>query len=268
MPLTDLQRDVVDILKQFRNEASYVAGGAALNADRERLSDDLDIFTDLSGTLPHAVEPELEALSRARFAVTRVVLDPIIVEVIAARNGRETKIQWFEDAETCLRFFPAEADDRFGFRLHDADLAVNKMLCLARRTSAPRDAVDLLQLVSGAAPLGPLIWATVGKVPDRNPNTLIAAIRRTAMGYSEEEVRTVRMQDGVPVSRAALRDTVDAALDEAIDYCSDVAPVDHVGCLFVDRRGFPVMASQSDIETGAATSLPIKRFPPNPEVLD
>ena len=41
MPLTDIQRDVVVVLKQFRTPHTYVAGGAVLNHNWLRLSDDL-----------------------------------------------------------------------------------------------------------------------------------------------------------------------------------------------------------------------------------
>ena len=60
------------------------------------------------------------------------------------------------------RFFPAQNDPEFGFRLHEADLAVNKVLCAARRNSAARDAVDLVNIVDRYAPLGPLVWAVSG----------------------------------------------------------------------------------------------------------
>ena len=64
------------------------------------------------------------------------------------RKGREeTLVQWFDDEETCRRFFPAEDDPEFGFRLHETDLAVNKILCAASRKTAARDAVDLVNIV-------------------------------------------------------------------------------------------------------------------------
>ena len=69
MPLTAIQQSAVEILRLHRSERSFVAGGAALNRGWPRLSDDLDIFQDERDSLPHSVEPELEALRSTGYAV-------------------------------------------------------------------------------------------------------------------------------------------------------------------------------------------------------
>ena len=196
MPLTAIQQSVAEVLRSHRSERSYVAGGAALNREWPRLSDDMDIFLDDRDRLPHSVEPELQALRNAGYAVELTNDNDLVVEAVLKKGGEETLVQWFDDEETCRRFFPAQDDPQFGFRLHEADLAVNKVLCAARRTSAARDAVDLVNIVERYAPLGPLVWAVSGKAPDMAPPSTLRAIRANAFGYAEEEVDTVRMEDG------------------------------------------------------------------------
>ena len=66
MPLTRLQHRVAEVLRPFRDEHNFVAGGMALNQRWPRLSDDMDIFHDRRNQLPNQVEPELRALDAAR----------------------------------------------------------------------------------------------------------------------------------------------------------------------------------------------------------
>ena len=44
MPLSDMQRGVMDVLQRFRSEQSYVGGGAALNLEWPRLSDERTLW--------------------------------------------------------------------------------------------------------------------------------------------------------------------------------------------------------------------------------
>lgn len=44
--LDNFQRKILDFLASSRSENSYIAGGAALNIDQQRLSRDIDIFHD------------------------------------------------------------------------------------------------------------------------------------------------------------------------------------------------------------------------------
>ena len=229
MPLTPVQRSAGGVLRPSRSEESYVAGGSVLNRDWARLSDDMDIFHDRSDRLPDSVAPEFEALHDAGFAVERIVENDLVVEAIIGKDGEDTRIQWFHDEETCRRIFPALEDPEFGFRLHDADAAVNKVLCAARRKSAARDAVDLVTIVKRYAPLGPLVWAAGGKAPDRAPSATLRAIRATVFGYSREEIETVRMADGLVTGWRRLRDVLDRALDAASEYSENTAPLGHSG---------------------------------------
>ncbi len=260
MPLTAIQKSVAKVLRLHRSEHTYVAGGAVLNRDWPRLSDDMDIFHDIRNRLPRAAEPELKALRNAGFSVELTCENDLTVEAIVRHGGEETKVQWFDDEEMCKRFFPALDDVEFGFRLHSADNAVNKVLCASRRNTAPRDAVDLVNIVERYAPLGPLVWAVSGKAPDTAPPSIIRGIRATVFGYAEEEIRAVRMEDSSRMDRDRLREVLGAALDAASDYCEAIAPVDHAGCLFVDAKEVPTEADEDAIASGEATVMEIRDF--------
>ena len=137
---------------------------------------------------------------------------------------------------------------------------MNKVLCAARRTSAARDAVDLVNIVERYAPLGPLVWAVSGKAPDMAPPSTLRAIRANAFGYAEEEVGTVRMEDGSKMEWRRLRQVLDQALEVASDYCARSAPVEHLGRLFVDARERPVEADDATIANGTAVVMTIRDF--------
>src|SRR3954462_7614030 len=64
VPLTPVQRRVLAVIAAGRSPESYLAGGAVVNRDRPRLSDDLDIFhksigssRKLSAMLPPSCSP-------------------------------------------------------------------------------------------------------------------------------------------------------------------------------------------------------------------
>jgi len=179
-----------------------------------------------------------------------------VVEAIVKEYGFETKIQWISDTETSRRFFPAIYDEELGFRLHPADAAVNKILCAARRYTAPRDAVDLVSIVTRYAPLGPLVWSLASKDASLNPQTALTKIRQIAFGYSDEEIRAVRMEGEAAMARQDIRRVLEKALEEASAYCDDVAPGDHLGCLFVDASDNPVQANEETIAD--STHRPVK----------
>ncbi|MBL4691990.1 MAG: hypothetical protein JKY92_01510 [Magnetovibrio sp.] len=220
----------------------------------------MDIFYDLRNQLPRTVEPELQALRDSDFNVEMIIDNDLVVEAILRKGGDETKVQWFDDAETCKRFFPALEDNEFGFRLHQADVALNKVLCASRRRTSPRDAVDLANITALYAPLGPLVWALTAKEPNIAPPTTIQNLRSIAFGYSEAEIRAVRMEDGGTMTRGKLRDILGTAFDTAFDYCNDIAPIEYDGCLFVDDNEIPVEADEEAISNKTVTARSIRDF--------
>lgn len=248
MPLTAIQKRVAGVLKPFRTDSHYIAGGAALNRRWQRVSDDLDIWADAPG-LPKIVEAEIEALRRAGFTVEIEIEDNYIVEVIVRDDSDETRIEWAHSPNTQTRFFPAQADDDLGFRMHDLDNAINKILAASRRRNAPRDIVDLASILDHIAPLGPLVWAATG-LPgeDRSATEIIRDIRTNANAYTREQYRTIRMAGDAAIDRQDLIAKIERALDDAADYCEDMAPIGHPGCLFLNVDGKPEPATEDDLD--------------------
>ena len=259
MPLTEMQINVLKVLKPFRTEKTFIGGGAALNRQWARISDDIDIFNDRRKVLPEQVAPELENLREAGFSIEIINEDQWMVEAILRKYGFETKIQWFDEPETMRRFFPALLDEDFGYRLHQADAAVNKVLCAFRRNSAARDAVDLVAIVEKYAPLGPMIWALSAKDVEVAPLQIIRDIRKNVFGYADDEIRAVRMENEAS-TRAHVRAVLEPALDQAAAYCEDRAPVEFLGQLFVDQLETPVEADLAALKRGDAVALDIKDF--------
>jgi hypothetical protein len=118
----------------------------------------------------------------------------------------------------------------------------------------------LVTLVEGYCPLGPLIWAAVGKDTSRNPLEIIRGIRQNAFGYSDEEIRSVRMDNGPVITRDRVRNVLEPALDRAVDYCEETAPVDFQGYLLVDKGLVPGEATDEDLQERRYEALPLKDF--------
>ena len=121
--------------RRSRNVSSRTPRHGAGSA-RARISDDVDIFGDGRDRVPHSESPELEALRQAGFSIELTTIDESMVAAIVNKYGFETKVQWLDDPETSRRFFPVVDEGEFDFRLHQADVAVNKLLCASRRVSA------------------------------------------------------------------------------------------------------------------------------------
>jgi hypothetical protein len=263
MPLSDIQLKVVKVLRSFRSTTNYVGGGAALNRRWSRISDDLDIYTDL-GDLPESARRELAALRREGFGVREVYANDLGVEAVVSLYGYETLLQWMHDPETSTRFFAVVVDDDFGFRLHEADNAVNKVLCASRRQNAARDAADLVQIVEEYAPLGPLVWAACGKDQSLTPPKVIQGIRRNAFGYADEEFKT--LSSTKPITRDRVRTVLTSALEDASAYCEEIAPAEFLGSLFVNGDEIPIEATVQQLEEKTATAMPLRQFAATPIV--
>ena len=93
MPLTQFQRAVIGVLHEFRTPHDYVGGGAALNFDELRLSDDMDMFQDRTDALRAGVRKELDALRARGFAVEVLYTNDDMAEAIVRRDGSETRVQ-------------------------------------------------------------------------------------------------------------------------------------------------------------------------------
>ena len=234
--LTPFQQDVLRTLAANRTPASHIAGGAALNRDRPRLTGDIDIFHDAAAAVKSSALADMQTLLAAGYAVEedpalRHLASPLFMERIIARDADLTRLQWA--ADSAVRFLPPVQDFLFGFRLSDPDLAVNKVLALAGR-SAARDVVDTVALHGSGFPLLALVWAAPGKDPGFSPALLLEWITRNACHITLEDWRSVAST--APVDRVAIK----AALLEAVDDARSglhALPPGPAGQLFIAEDG-------------------------------
>ena len=247
MALTELQKHVMAVIAANRSESSYMAGGAVLNKDWFRLSDDLDIFHDTDAEIVATARADIAALEAAGFAVTVDVIIYGVVECTVSRDRQHTIVQWM--SETRVRYFPLVRDSEWGVRLHAADLSINKVVAASTRTAA-RDFIDLLTIDANFCALGPLVLAASGKPPNFSPQKIIDEIRRRALSVPAESYMSVR---GLPANMSVdqIRVGLVAALDRAEAYIHAVDPR-LVGVLSVNDAGMPVEVKG---ETGDGVSL-------------
>jgi hypothetical protein len=244
--LTDLQKKVIRTIAKLRDSKSYVAGSAVLNAAHPRISDDLDIFHDDARDVVAIAERDIEALRAAGFEVGEEIRQYGLVETVVRLLGEETLIQWHE--ETAERFFPLQADSEFGYRLHDADLAVNKVVAASSRRVV-RDVVDLVTIEDHYAKLGPLVWAAASSKTTLSPSKMIAGIIHNAVTHSATAYRMARAAE--PVDGEKVVDAIRKACEEAEEFCK-AAPIDTMGHIFVDDSGNPISPSVAEIKAGSA----------------
>lgn len=253
MTISRLQRRVLEAIRANRSPESYVAGGTALNRSAVRLSDDIDIFHEHENVVVAQAERDIGSLRDAGLQVSVTVMQYGMAEAVVTEFGEQTMVQWMDD--TVVRFFPIVEDPLFGFRLHDADLAVNKVLAGASR-ARPRDAADLARLHEDYLPLGHLVWAAAGKTA-LSPDDLAENIVRNAVSHGAEayaSIRGSRPCDGRHVVKTLMR-----ARDEAIALAGEL-PVDTYGHLFLDRDGVPVAATPSMIAAGEVVVHPARSY--------
>lgn len=241
MALSKLQSDILRLLAKNRSDSSYLAGGLMLNKDWERRSDDIDIFHDTDEEVTDSAKADLVVLDAAGFKTHRDYIIYGCVDATVSRDSETTIIQWF--AETRLRFFPLVKDEQWGARLHQADLAINKVLAGAGRSKA-RDIADLVAIGRDYCPLGPLVLAAAGKPPNFSPRRTIDEIRRHALSIPAEEFAAVR---GLPSewTVAFIRDEL-LRLIEAADRYVMSAPPELTGILAVSRAGVPIEVADSN----------------------
>src|SRR3954469_12063108 len=140
-------------------------------------------------------------------------------------------------SETRLRFFPLVKDEQWGLRLHQSDLAVNKVLAAASRRKA-RDFADIVAIAVNLCPLGPLVMAAAGKPPSFSPQKIVEQIRWHAQSIPDDEYMASK---GLPETWTPqyMRAVITRQMELAEDYISK-APVEVVGVLAVNAEGMPV----------------------------
>lgn len=232
MPLSDLQRDVLAALAAQRSPESYVAGAVALNQDGPRYSRDIDVFHDREEAVARAAAADAALLVAAGFAIAWLRREPGLHVAELRRGSEATRLEWARDSD--FRFFPAVPDELFGYRLHVADLATNKVLAAASRRE-PRDVLDLVHIDDRHLPLGAAIWAAAAKDPGYTPESLIGEIRRNAR-YQTDEYADLQLTE--PVDAADVARRLHKALDRA-DAFVQAMPAGKEGLLFLEH-GVPV----------------------------
>lgn len=131
-------------------------------------------------------------------------------------DGREqTQLEWSEADRA--RFFKIQPHPTFGWALHNADLAIQKLVAGASRREA-RDMVDLFLIDGRYMPLAIAAIAAPAKAPGASPIDLLERARKIAMGHPAEDIEALRLAagSGLPGAGAlkfAFADRVQAAID-------------------------------------------------------
>jgi len=240
MPLTTLQKQVLQVLSLNRSEESHFAGGLVLNATEHsaRYSHDFDIFHEAETEVARASAQDVASLRAAGYEVHEAVGDwSVPTSFRKARlthEGEELEIDWA--ADSAFRFFPIQPDPLLGWRLHLFDMATNKALALAAR-SVTRDYVDIVEL-DPIYPLEAIIWAACGKDEGYSPMLLLEMMRRFArINPRQLETIQARQLDPIELKKAwiAMSDRADAEITRI----ADTMPHLPIGVAFVDAAGQP-----------------------------
>ncbi len=259
MPLSNLQSQILRALAAHRSPQSYVAGSTPLHRDGPRFSGDIDIFQHREEQVAVVAAADAVILTGEGFGVQWMRQEPGIHAASVQRRGESTKLEWVRDSD--YRFYPALADELFGYTLHLIDIATNKALAAAGR-QVPRDALDLLYIHDKHLPLGAVIWAAVAKDPGYSPESLIAEIRRNAR-YRADEYEALPMAEPIDAGDVARR--LRTALVEAEAFVRAM-PAGKEGLLFL-KDGQAVQPDPAQL--GAYEELSGRRFgvwPGSPEI--
>ncbi len=240
MPISDVQSSVLQIVARHRDPESFVAGGLAINRDGPRFSEDIDIFHDAADRVASAAEYDARALRHAGYGVEWVRRLPALYTAIVRKGDGATHLDWVTDSD--FRFFPAVRDAQFGYVLHIADLAVNKLMAAVGRRE-PRDAIDLLTIDENHLSLGAVAWAAVEAAPGFTPEGLLAELSRTTR-FTATDFGTLSMQR--PVDPAGIARRLRAARERAEAFVARM-PSAYAGALFI-HDGKPVQPDPSRLD--------------------
>jgi hypothetical protein len=235
MPLTAFQREVVRIIAANRSPASHVAGRAVINRAENglRTSEDLDIFHDDAAAIAALADRDVSDLESSGYSTSWLRRGPTFFQADVRRDDEHLRLEWAADSP--FRFFPAVPDDEFGYCLHLADLATNKVLALAGRSEV-RDYLDILQLDRQYLSLGAIMWAACGKDQGFTPELLLDQTSRHSR-YQETDLQTQNLAR--PIDLKEFKRQWLEARDRAIRLFEQLPDKD-IGCLYLDHRGEPV----------------------------
>jgi hypothetical protein len=247
VPLDAFQRDVLAVLSR-RRTPSPLAGGAVLQHHGYRLSEDRDVFKAPDVDVGATAELDMEALKGDGFEVVPMTRYEGFAEAIVAKPGAgTTKIQWVQYSG--YNFYQPVPDPEFGWRLHFADLAVNKVLAAASRRQ-PRDFVDRYLVHNFVMPLWHAAWAAPGKDVDMTPEKAIERVRYHSQCPPGELRSSVFAIDeaALPGMISDVRTALDAA-----EQIVGRLPRDTVGKVLVDAAGRSIRSLDDIKATGQRT---------------
>ena len=136
-----------------------------------------------------AAETDERSLTEAGYSVEWRLLGDGFRTAIVSRGHERLRLDWVTD--TSFRFFPAQKDEDFGYCLHWADLAVNKLLALVGRSEI-RDYLDILELDRTKLSLGAMAWAACGKDQGYTPGLVLDQMNRHS-SYQQSELNVQKL---------------------------------------------------------------------------
>jgi hypothetical protein len=222
-------------LAKNRNPESYVAGGAVINREPNalRISEDLDVFHDVAASVAVSAEADANALAEAGYAVIWTLRSEGMLRAGVTRERDCVRLDWTTDS--AFRFFPVIPDEDFGYCLHQADLATNKVLALAGRSEV-RDFLDTLLIDQTYLSLGAVIWAACGKDPGFTPGLLLSQANHHSR-YQQSDLASENLAR--PIDLRELKQHWLGARDRA-ERLFEALPAAELGCLYLNPGGIPV----------------------------
>jgi hypothetical protein len=263
VPLDSFQREVLAVLCRRRTPASPVAGGAVLQRHGYRASEDLDVFNAPNIDVVATAEVDMADLKAAGFEVSPTTRYEGFVEAIVAKPGTgATKVQWVQYSG--YNFYQPVPDPEFGWRLHFADLAVNKVLAAASRRQ-PRDLADLYLVHTFIMPLWHAVWAAPGKDAEMTPEKAIERVRYYSQYAPGELLNFVFAADNAAIP--GMISDVRTALDDAEKIVTRLPP-DTVGKILVDAAGRSIRSLDEFKMIGQRTvsAAPGGTWPSGPDI--
>lgn len=235
MPLTAFQREVARVLAAHRSPDSHIAGGAAINRGEAslRYSEDLDVFHDAAESVAICADIDANALREQGYTVTWLLRQIGFIRAEVSYKENRLRLDWATDS--AFRFFPVQPDLEFGYCLHPADLAVNKVLALAGRCEV-RDFLDILSIDTSQLSLAALMWAACGKDPGYTPSLLLDMTNRH-VHFQETDLQGERLAR--PVDLRELKQQWLLARARAERLFAQL-PAQELGCLYLGPENNPV----------------------------
>jgi hypothetical protein len=265
--LDDFQAKILKVIAVNRAPKSVVARGSVLQYHAFRLSDDQDLFHDDNSDLLAFAKRDIESLEAAGFFVE---LDQKYDGLIEAKVSKDEEglstLQWVQSG--LVNFFASVPDSDFGYRLHIADLAVNKVHAAATRKEV-RDFVDLYLIHQFIMPLWHAVFAAPGKSPQLNPVRIVEELVRKN-NFRQEEIDS-KIVSAIDIDAAEMGRVLAEALREVAEVAKSF-PARCAGNLFVNKDGNLVndlTLIRAGLDTGmvlAVGPIPNGSLPSNPEI--